>query len=80
LEFMNRLRNLALSAIVSAGLIGSGAVAMAKDSSALELAKQLNEAFVEVADKVSPAVVVITVTQKANYHGGNMFEDNSGDD
>jgi serine protease Do len=74
---MNRIRNLALSVIVSAGLIGSGAVAFAKDSSALEMARQLNEAFVEVADKVSPAVVVITVTQKANYHG-NMFEDNSG--
>lgn len=31
----------------------------------LELARQLNQAFVEVAEKVSPAVVVITVTQKA---------------
>ena len=76
---MNRIRNLALSMIVSAGLIGSGAVALAKDSSALEMARQLNDAFVEVADKVSPAVVVITVTQKANYHG-NMFEENSGDE
>jgi len=76
---MNRIRNLALSLIVSGGLIGSGAVAFAKDSSALEMARQLNEAFVEVADKVSPAVVVITVTQKANYHGS--YDDNSnGDD
>lgn len=78
-EFMNRIRNLALSVIVSAGLIGSGAVAFAKDSSALEMAKQLNEAFVEVADKVSPAVVVITVTQKANYHS-NMSDDSGDDD
>src|SRR4029434_5914803 len=31
----------------------------------LDLARQLNQAFVEVAEKVSPAVVVITVTQKA---------------
>jgi serine protease Do len=76
---MNRIRNLALSVIVSAGLIGSGAVAFAKDSSAIELAKQLNEAFVEVADKVSPAVVVITVTEKANYHA-NMSDDGSSDD
>jgi serine protease Do len=75
---MNRIRTLALSAIVSAGLVGSGAVALAKDSSAIELAKQLNEAFVEVADKVSPAVVVITVTQKANYHGSSMGDE--GDD
>ena len=33
-------------------------------SPALDLARQLNQAFVEVADEVSPAVVVITVTQK----------------
>jgi serine protease Do len=63
---------------VSAGLVGSSAVAFAKDSSALEIARQLNEAFVEVADKVSPAVVVITVTEKANYH--SQYDDNSGDD
>jgi serine protease Do len=35
----------------------------------LELARQLNQAFVEVAEKVSPAVVVITVTQKASLTG-----------
>src|SRR5438046_1931240 len=34
-------------------------------SPALDLAKQLNQAFIEVADKVSPSVVVINVTQKA---------------
>ena len=33
-------------------------------SSALDLAKQLNQAFIEVADKVSPSVVVINVVQK----------------
>ncbi len=32
----------------------------------LELARQLNQAFVQVAADVSPAVVVITVTQKAS--------------
>ena len=31
----------------------------------LDLARQLNEAFVQVAEEVSPVVVVITVTQKA---------------
>ena len=35
--------------------------ATAKDSAALELAHQLNQAFVEVVDKVSPSVVVIEV-------------------
>ncbi len=36
----------------------------ARASTNLNLARQLNQAFVEVAEKVSPAVVVITVTQK----------------
>jgi serine protease Do len=34
-------------------------------STSLDLAKQLNQAFIEVAEKVSPCVVVIDVTQKA---------------
>src|SRR5215472_1678258 len=34
------------------------------DSSYLELARQLNQAFVEIAEKVSTSVVVITVVQK----------------
>jgi serine protease Do len=42
------------------------AVVTAKPSPNLELARQLNQAFVEVADEVSPAVVVITVVQKAS--------------
>ena len=33
-------------------------------SRSLELARQLNEAFIQVADQVSPAVVVIQVTKK----------------
>ena len=36
-------------------MVAAAVIALAKDSSALELARQLNEAFVEVADKVSPA-------------------------
>lgn len=40
----------------------------AKDSAGnLELARQLNEAFVEVAGKVSPAVVVINVVQDVSW-------------
>jgi len=40
-------------------------VCIAKDqSSSLDLARELNQAFVEVAEKVSPMVVVITVVQK----------------
>src|SRR5437867_1464853 len=36
-------------------------------SSSIELARQLNQAFIEVADKVSPAVVVIRVAHKPDY-------------
>ncbi len=55
-----------LSGLIAAGcLVLSGSPAHAKDTSpALEMARQLNQAFIEVADKVSPAVVVIQVTQK----------------
>ena len=38
----------------------------ARSSPNLELARQLNQAFVEVAEEVSPVVVVITVTQKSS--------------
>ena len=36
----------------------------AEPSTALALARQLNQAFIELADKVSPAVVVVSVAQK----------------
>ncbi len=35
-----------------------------KESAAISLARQLNQAFIEVADQVSPSVVVIRVAQK----------------
>src|SRR3954449_5814183 len=57
--------------LAATGLVAAPLSVPAKDSPAvakpnpnLALARQLNEAFVEVADEVSPAVVVITVTQK----------------
>ena len=45
----------------------------------LELARQLNQAFVEVAEKVSPAVVVITVVQKPAAALSNDGEDGPSD-
>lgn len=41
----------------------------AKDSPARTVARQLNEAFVEVAAQVAPSVVVISVVQKAEEEG-----------
>jgi Do/DeqQ family serine protease len=51
----------------SSGFLAVVLVALAPAGHAstnLDLARQLNQAFVEVAEKVSPAVVVITTTQK----------------
>src|SRR5262245_51479077 len=51
----------------------------AKEPSPMELARQLNQAFVEVAEKVAPAVVVIQVAHKSDYldadSGNNPFFD-----
>ncbi len=44
-------------------------------ASPLDLARQLNQAFIELADKVSPAVVVVSVAHKSPHFG---FEE--GDD
>ena len=44
-------------------------------SANLELARQLNQAFIEVAEKVSPAVVVITVVQKPTAASPNDGSD-----
>lgn len=49
-----------------------------KESSAIALARQLNQAFIEVADQVSPSVVVIRVAQKQDRNSeseGNPFLD-----
>src|SRR6266404_8594160 len=70
------------TAICAFGLLaGSSGVLPAKEnSSALELARQLNQAFIEVADQVSPSVVVIQVAHKPNFsetdsEGDNPFWD-----
>jgi serine protease Do len=52
--------------LLTALLMTGGTSVLALDSPALSLARQLNEAFIEVADKVSPSVVVIEVTEKVS--------------
>ena len=64
----------------AAALMSGGASVLALDSPALSLARQLNEAFIEVADKVSPTVVIIEVEQKINENnddenGGSWWGD-----
>jgi serine protease Do len=63
---MMPMKSLAVCLPIVAALAFSSAAAGTKDLSPLDLARQLNEAFIEVADAVSPAVVVIEVTEKAS--------------
>jgi serine protease Do len=60
------------TAMAAALLIGAAQMTAAKDTSPLDLARQLNEAFIQVADQASAAVVVIEVT-------GKTTEDDSDD-
>jgi serine protease Do len=62
---MMPMRFFAVCSLIVAALLFSGPPAGAKDASPLDLARQLNEAFIEVADTASAAVVVIEVTEKA---------------
>src|SRR5687768_14394675 len=52
------------SCLAAVALCASAAETSKPVSPALEFARQLNQAFIEVADQVSPAVVVIKVAQK----------------
>jgi serine protease Do len=64
LAIMKALKPTVFCWLVAAVLVGGTGRATAKDPSPLDLARQLNEAFIEVAEQVSPVVVVIEVTQK----------------
>jgi serine protease Do len=63
--------------VLLAGLAaGSSLVLPQAAGGPLDLARQLNQAFIEVAEKVSPAVVVINVAHKPDYEpaeGENPF-------
>ena len=63
---MKYLRFVLLFVLVVPLLPASRSDAAAGQSANLDLARQLNQAFVEAADRVSPAVVVINVIQKAS--------------
>jgi len=59
------------TAIAAALIFGTAQVVAAKDASPLDLARQLNEAFIQVADQASAAVVVIQVTGKTSEDDSN---------
>jgi serine protease Do len=58
------MKTLKWAILVLSGLVAMPRVVTAADSPNVALARQLNQAFIEVAERVSPAVVVITVHQK----------------
>jgi Do/DeqQ family serine protease len=65
---MQRMKNWLGAVAVASGLVFVPSAPAAKDgSSALALAKELNKAFIEVAENVSPSVVVIQVWHKPGY-------------
>jgi serine protease Do len=65
-RYMMKRMKPSVTLLAGYGLVLAAWPAVAHVASAnLELARQLNQAFIEVAEKVSPAVVVITVVQKA---------------
>ena len=65
-----------LAVLSAVALLSITANALPKEaSSALELARQLNQAFIEVADQVSPAVVVVHVAHKPDFSGLDSGED-----
>src|SRR5262245_50441481 len=63
-RFICQLATVLVTACV--GLIGL-TVEAKEGPSAIELARQLNQVFIDVADKVSPSVVVVRVAHKASY-------------
>src|SRR5690242_13871925 len=68
-----------LTGLVAAGcMICSSFAAPTKEGSqGLEIARQLNQAFIEVADKVSPAVVVVEVTEKPQSFNRNQLDEDN---
>src|SRR5713101_6681661 len=74
---INRTRGWRAMIAVAAVLAWVSGNTVAKEpSSALELARQLNQAFIEVADQVSPSVVVVQVAHKANFSEAEQDGDN----
>src|SRR2546425_5975903 len=77
---MNRIKSHAVRLILLATLaLAPLPLAAKENSAAMDLARQLNQAFIEVADKAPPAVVVIKLAHKPDYRdlddGSNPFFD-----
>lgn len=63
----SRIKSILLAAAVVAAPVGISPVFAKEPSVALDLARQLNQAFIEVASGVSDSVVVISVAHKPDF-------------
>ena len=72
----NKIAVTILSAGLLGGMVADTSVRAVEPSEALKLAQQLNQAFVEVAERVSKSVVVVRVASKPRVRGGvdNPFD------
>jgi serine protease Do len=64
MRVFSRLQAMALAAAVYGAALPHLSTLAAPPAGALEIARQLNEAFVDVADRCTPTVVVVQVAQK----------------
>ena len=65
---MNLIKShVGLLALLGTSTLSLLPLAAREASPAMDLARQLNQAFIEVADQASPAVVVIRVAHKPDY-------------
>src|SRR5205809_3205453 len=68
MENMNLIKShVGLLALLGTSTLSLLPLAAREASPAMDLARQLNQAFIEVADQASPAVVVIRVAHKPDY-------------
>lgn len=63
---MKEARRLLAAALLGAGLLGVGGAARGAELTPMEVVRMMNQAFTEVADEVSPSVVVLDVSQRAS--------------
>ncbi|HTJ00270.1 MAG TPA: trypsin-like peptidase domain-containing protein [Dongiaceae bacterium] len=71
-----KTKNLKSAWLLAALLVAAPGIPAAHASASLDLAKQLNQAFIEVADEVSPCVVVINVTEKSDPNADDNNDNN----
>lgn len=64
---MNMIKTKTLLGVMLATLAGIPSVTLADNPEPIDLARQLNQAFIGVADSVSPSVVVISVAHKVDF-------------